>query len=282
MATSTLRHVDQAELKFVQGKDDIAGDDEIDLRLELPCGHTAAPSSLFQWCCTCLERGKTNFYCPALNEEGECCEKELKLDLIQNAAMNTEEGFKRLRDFEEKLATIAAKQCCQYKECPGCKSLVDRRDKNNMRVFCIICKAKKESSYEFCWQCLRPWKGGGKSSVGCANKECKDHILEILQKCKVIDLPHSDIKGCPSIRACPTCGFLIEHKEMCKYVICCSCGVEFCFACLNTAQACQRMKPAANYMTCAMPVAPKQTTIPVWSEGTQCTSLSSQINELSL
>ncbi|XP_069069927.1 uncharacterized protein [Pleurodeles waltl] len=241
------------------------GDDEIDLRLELPCGHHAAPSSLFQWCCTCLEWGKTNFYCPALNDEGVCCGTELNLAIIQSAAMNTEEGLQRLRGFEVKLAAMAAKQFCQYKECPGCRSLVERRDKSNMRVFCTICKANKRSNYEFCWQCLRPWKGGIKSSVGCANRECQDHNLVILQKCKVIDLPHSDIKSCPSIRACPTCGLLIEHKEMCKYVICCSCSVEFCFACLNTAQACQTLRPAANYMTCAMPVAPKQTKIPVWS-----------------
>ncbi|KAJ1090230.1 hypothetical protein NDU88_003365 [Pleurodeles waltl] len=276
MASSTLRHVDQAELKFVKGRDDIAGDDEIDLRLQLPCGHTTAPSSLFLWCYTCLERGETNFYCPALIEEGACCRKELKVALIRSAAMHTVEGLKRLCDFEEKLATIVAKQCCQSKECPGCRSLIERRDKSNMRVFCTNCRAKKGTNYEFCWQCLRPWKGDSSSSVGCGNKECKDHNLVVLQKCKVIDLPYSGIKGCPSIRACPTCGLLIEHKNMCKFVMCCRCGVNFCFACLNTAKACQRRRANTGHnLTCDMPVAPKQTAISVWSGETRCSRLSS-------
>ncbi|KAJ1090223.1 hypothetical protein NDU88_003358 [Pleurodeles waltl] len=281
MATSTLSHVDQAELEFVEGTDDIAGDDEIDLRLLLPCGHTAAPNSLFQWCCTCLEQGKNNFYCPALNEEGESCRKELTVALIRSAAMCTVEGLKRLPDFEEKLATMASKQSCQYKECPVCRSLVERRDKSNLRVFCTICRAKKGTNYEFCWQCLRPWKGDSSSSVGCGRKSCKDHNLVVLQKCKVIDLPESGIKGCPSIRACPTCGLLIEHKSMCKYVVCCNCGVEFCFACLNTAEVCETTAAYTAYdMICPMPVAPKQTKIPVWSGGIRCSSLSSQMDAL--
>ncbi|XP_069474308.1 E3 ubiquitin-protein ligase ARIH2-like [Ambystoma mexicanum] len=261
-----MASVGSHELNFVQGKDEIAGDDDIDLRVELPCGHTAAPSSVLQWCRSCLEQGKTNFHCPALMEDGAYCKKEWKLAIIQSVAMNTKEGLKGMHDLEEKLATLTAKKYCEYKECPGCKSLVERGDQSNMRVFCTICKAKKKGSYEFCWQCLQPWEGDIRSSVGCASKECKDSNLDILQKCKLLDLPHSEIKRCPSIRACPTCGLLIEHKEMCKYIICCRCKVEFCFACLETAEVCQTRRPAANYMACAKPVAPKQTAIPVWSK----------------
>ncbi|XP_078521633.1 uncharacterized protein LOC144790838 [Lissotriton helveticus] len=215
-----------------------------------------------------LSRGKTYFYCPALNEEGAYCGKELKLALTRSAARYTAEELMSLVAFEEKLAKMAANQCSPSTECPGCRSKLERRDQSSMRVFCTICKEKKGSNYEFCWQCLRPWKGESKSSVGCGNKECKDSNLVILQKCKVIDMPDSDLKGCPSIRACPTCGLLIEHIDMCKYMTCFRCGVEFCFACLKTAQACEILMPEFNYVTCAMPFAPRQTAMPVWSGAT--------------
>ncbi|XP_078522318.1 uncharacterized protein LOC144791495 isoform X2 [Lissotriton helveticus] len=198
----------------------------------------------------------------ALNEDGACCGKELKLPLIRSAARYTVKDLKRLHAFEDKLDKMAANQCCQKTECPGCRSLVERGDQSSMRVFCTTCKDKKGSNYEFCWQCLRPWKGDSKYSVGCGNKGCKDPNLVILQKCNAIDQPHSGIIGCPCIRACPTCGLLIEYKDGCKYITCCRCHVNFCFACLNTAQTCQRMK--------CMTSAPRQTTIPVWSGSTQC------------
>ncbi|XP_064142468.1 uncharacterized protein LOC111748323 isoform X2 [Loxodonta africana] len=150
-------------------------------------------------------------------------------------------------------------------QCPSCKSLVERKELTTIRVLCTVCTSTLRATYEFCWQCLRAWKGAGTPSDHCANVGCKDPNLEVLASCTTKDLPGSEICACPSIRACPTCGLLIEHKEKCKYVVCSRCQVEFCFACLELARACQATKAGAWFKCCAKPLAPRQTHIPVWS-----------------
>ena len=66
----------------------------------------------------------------------------------------------------------------------------------------------------------------------------------------------------PSVRACPQCGKLVEHNsEGCKNVKCPKCGVEFCFACLETTTVCQ-MNSRGHNSLCAKPVHPIQTSFP--------------------
>ncbi|XP_069474345.1 E3 ubiquitin-protein ligase DDB_G0292642-like isoform X2 [Ambystoma mexicanum] len=241
------------------------GDDDDVLRVEMSCGHAVDPNSLTGWCRSLLDQGKIKFHCPA-DVGGKKCGKEWTYVEIRSHAVLTDEEQTL---FERKIAPIAAKQYCDYKECPGCKSFVERKDLENLWVWCVICKSMKHKSHEFCWQCLKPWKGSGKTSVRCENPGCADPRLKILEDCCVKDLPGSEIKNCPSIRACPTCGVMIEHKIMCKYVMCKQCQVEFCFACLDNAKACQASKGGAWYKTCSKPLAPRQTQIPVWSRGLQ-------------
>ncbi|XP_069474309.1 E3 ubiquitin-protein ligase DDB_G0292642-like isoform X1 [Ambystoma mexicanum] len=257
---------------FVQGKDEITGDDETDLRVLLSCGHTADPDSVMKWCKTLLAQGKTRFHCP-VPIGNKSCDKEWSYEEIRKIALHNQEERK---EFEETMASSTAKQCCEYKQCPGCKTLVERKDRGNLNVRCIICTARNGKAYDFCWQCLKPWTGEGLSSTRCRNEGCRDGRLDMLQNCKLNDLPDSEIKGCPAIRACPTCGILIEHKENCKYVTCRQCGKTFCFACLQAQSVCLKEKAVSYFETCARPVAPRQTILPVWSQQKSQTHLGTE------
>ncbi|CAM5118517.1 unnamed protein product [Eretmochelys imbricata] len=170
------------------------------------------------------------------------------------------------RTLKKNLQSLQLNITMTSKRCPNCKSFVERRDLKNLRVVCILCRSLKEEVFEFCWQCLKPWKGAGAPSERCENEGCKNQSLEVLANCKLKDLPGSEIKICPSVRACPTCGRLIEHMEKCKYIVCPQCQVEFCFACLEIARNCQASKGGAYFKYCAKPLAPKQTQIPVCAQ----------------
>ncbi|KAF3837148.1 hypothetical protein F7725_004612 [Dissostichus mawsoni] len=83
------------------------------------------------------------------------------------------------------------------------------------------------------------WKGPAPRSDRCANRDCQNP-LDILRNCP--DITFEDVEGvsgCPSIRACPTCGLLVEHnRTQCKNVFCARCKVKFCFVCLKLAEEC--------------------------------------------
>ncbi|XP_078521771.1 E3 ubiquitin-protein ligase DDB_G0292642-like [Lissotriton helveticus] len=225
----------------------------------MSCGHAVDPNSLTRWCRSLLDQGHGKFHCPA-DVAGQKCLKEWPyMEVRKNALLTDDERAM----FEEKMALIAGQRDRGFKKCPGCNTVVQRKNLGKLWVHCVICSAKKNKPCEFCWQCLRPWIDGGSSSLRCGNEGCADPRLKILAECSVKDLPKSEIKNCPSIRACPTCGFMIAHKDLCKYVICLQCSVEFCFACLESAKVCQANKGGAHFKTCFKSVAPRQTRIPV-------------------
>ncbi|KAM9663899.1 E3 ubiquitin-protein ligase ARIH2-like [Trichechus inunguis] len=249
-------------LKFVEGKDEITGDEYDGLqRVEMSCGHAVDQGSLTAWCRSLMDQGYFKLCCPA-DVNGEKCGAQWSYPEVRRCAVLSNE---EQHQFEQKLALLAARLYCDFKECPRCKSLVERKELSTVRVLCTICTSTLGAGYEFCWQCLQSWKGTGTPPDHCANVGCQDPNLEVLASCATKDLPGSEILACPSIRACPTCGLLIEHKEKCKYVMCSRCHVEFCFACLELAQACQATRAGAWFKCCAKPLAPRQTHIPVWS-----------------
>ncbi|XP_037706423.1 probable E3 ubiquitin-protein ligase RNF144A-A isoform X1 [Choloepus didactylus] len=264
-------------LRFVNSRDEITGDEyDGTQRVQMSCGHGVDPGSLTAWCRSLIDQdrdpqtcpvscrpsqGHFKLHCPA-DVNGGRCGAEWSYPEVRRCALldDAEQG-----EFERKLALTAARLYCDFKECPRCKSLVERKDLSHLRVLCTICSASQGKTYEFCWQCLRAWKGSGTPSDHCANQGCTDPNLQVLATCVTKDLPGSEIRGCPSTRACPTCGLLIEHKDKCKYVLCARCHVEFCFACLDAASTCKAAKGGAWYQWCAKPLAPRQTRIPVWS-----------------
>uniref|UniRef100_A0A3Q3JGW3 RING-type domain-containing protein n=1 Tax=Monopterus albus TaxID=43700 RepID=A0A3Q3JGW3_MONAL len=154
-----------------------------------------------------------------------------------------------MKDFETKLASNAF----PMKSCPGCRSSVVRKNESNLRVHCTVCTTNKGRTFEFCWQCLKEWKGPAPRSDRCDNDGCCNVALKLLRECSDISFESvKGVEGCPSIRSCPTCGALVAHcRKYCKNVVCPRCTVEFCF----------------GYFTlCSSGVAPRQTSIPVWQK----------------
>ncbi|KAE8279246.1 hypothetical protein D5F01_LYC22832 [Larimichthys crocea] len=217
----------------------------------MSCGHAVTPESLTGWCRSLLDQNGTLQKCGAVWPYPE----------VRRLAVLTHE---EMQHFEETIARLAATEYCEVKTCPGCKTYVERMDLSNLCVQCTICAADKKKTYQFCWQCLKEWKGPAPRSDRCNNDGCINHDLELLKNCKTTALPQvQGVDSCPSIRACPTCGQKVEHDRTgCKNVICQRCQVEFCFVCLKLTPEC--LKTSSYFIPCSAGVAPRQTSIPVW------------------
>nr|XP_046237254.1 probable E3 ubiquitin-protein ligase ARI5 isoform X1 [Scatophagus argus] len=253
-------------LKFVNRPDDLdpLPPDEGDkcLRAEMSCGHAVTPQSLTGWCRSLLDQGQYKFKCPALKKDTlQRCDAVWSYQEVRRLAVLTPE---EMQYFEENMARIATVEYCEVQTCPGCKTYVEREDLTNLNAQCPICTADKKKAYQFCWQCLKPWKGPAPRSDRCDNDSCVNHDLELLKNCKTTALPQvKGVEACPSIRACPTCGHRVEHdKTGCKNIICPRCQVEFCFVCLKLTPEC--LKTSSYFIPCSDGVAPRQTSIPVW------------------
>lgn len=94
----------------------------------------------------------------------------------------------------------------------------------------------------------------------CAKKKHDDDsaTVKLLGECPMKKIYQS---SCPSIRACPKCGKLIEHTDGCRRVTCDRCSTTFCFNCLII-----RPPTAQAYYNCPdnCSTAARQTVIPKW------------------
>lgn len=217
----------------------------------MSCGHTVTPTTLTQWCQRQLDEDKTRLVCG-------CCNAVWSFGEVCKMALLTQEQKKT---FENKLFRNVVFKEEKAKLCPGCSSYVMREDSQNLRVQCPQCSYDKGVDYEFCWQCMREWKGQGIRTVHCDNSGCINEPLKTLKTCPEIKFEKvKGVSNCPSVRACPTCGKLLEHNGAgCKNITCPDCEVEFCFVCLKITTECLR---TSNYfIPCVL--APRQTTIPV-------------------
>ncbi|KAM4536387.1 E3 ubiquitin-protein ligase RNF19A-like [Odontesthes bonariensis] len=254
-------------LKFVSRRDDLdpVSSDFSSLRAEMSCGHAVTPDSLTSWCLSLLDEGNYKFRCPAVVEGTRQCNKLWTYQEVRRLADLTVE---EMQHFEETMARLAAAEYCEVQPCPRCKTSVERMDLSNLCVQCVVCSAGK-TTYQFCWQCLKQWKGPGPRSDRCNNDGCVNRDLQLLQMCKSISLPEVEgVTSCPSVRACPVCGMKVEHsREFCKNIACPRCRVEFCFVCLKLKREC--CQTSSPYRICAAGVAPRQTSIPVWQKKTR-------------
>lgn len=218
----------------------------------MSCGHSVTPTSLTSWCLKQLDEGNTEFECGV-------CDAVWPFDEVCKMALLTDEE----KDiFGDALFRNVASKKLKTKKCPGCKSRVVRANPDDLCVRCPQCTADKGKAYDFCWQCRKIWRGRNEMS-DCGNKGCESAVV-ILRKCAVIKFKDvKGVKGCPSIRACPTCGKLLAHSsEYCKNVTCPDCKVKFCFVCLKLSKECSD-KTNSLYTSCSGGVAPRQTSIPV-------------------
>jgi hypothetical protein len=243
-------------IEFSYKPDDISLDDEHVLRSKLSCGHFVDPNSLTSWCKNLVNDGYFEFHCPAIVSRFEKCNKKWEYSEVRKLALldKTEQDY-----FEIKLSENAADKIFDYKKCPNCQSFVERTDCNDLKTVCSVCLVLTQQIFEFCWQCENKWieTTTNKQKDTCGRLNCINKKLQALAECKLIQL--GNIPQIPSIRACTTCGFLIEHDGTnCKNVICERCKVEFCFSCLNLTEECENQY-------CRTPVQ-IQLNIPIWDQ----------------
>ncbi|XP_030609412.1 probable E3 ubiquitin-protein ligase ARI5 [Archocentrus centrarchus] len=257
----------------------VDGDDDLDFLCEgfkssralMSCGHAVTPTSLTNWCLRLLEQGESRFVCGQFG-----CDVEWPFGEVWKMALLTPQEMKY---FKRTIAFNAARQTLKIKLCPGCRSSVERENGSDLNVLCKVCTAQKGRPYEFCWQCLREWKGARPRKDRCDNDGCCNQSLKALETCPEITFESmKGIHGCPSVRACPTCGLLVEHtKRNCKSLVCPQCKVKFCFVCLKIFTDC--LKTSGPYAPCPSGVAPRQKSIPVWQKKpAACFTLQSKVN----
>lgn len=252
-------------MRFTSDEDCIDPYADSERRVKMKCGHAVDPNTLTDYCRSQLNQHIFRITCPAIisYEKGKpkICNREWDYADVRTAALLTEA---EMNYFETKMSEYASAQYCDVKECPGCKSYIERRDLTNLRVTCIQCTKRRGCTYDFCWQCMKEWTcPPTTSAVKCGSPSCVHIDLPLIRDAVLITLNGVQV---PNRRACPTCGKVIEHTaEKCKMVICHQCKKEFCFLCLELSSVCLSNTPLGWYKTCSKPVAPKQTEIPVWS-----------------
>lgn len=244
--------------------DPITYNDDTSKRVKMKCGHAVDPNSLTAYCRNLIDENNFKFVCPAVDQKtNEKCNKEWDYADIRLAALLTDD---EKQYFESKISDNAVLQYCDMKECPGCGSCVERRDKQNLRVHCPYCTMQNSRTYDFCWHCLNEWSGPTTSSEKCGNSKCVNPDIALIMNAPEVFVAKQKV---PNRRACPTCGKVVEHTtEGCKNVICPRCKDEFCFLCLELTKNCQESAPQSWYNKCAKNVAPKQTSIPKWNQST--------------
>lgn len=227
-------------------------DDPGVLRAQLSCGHVIDPETLTDCCKAQLNDGKTEFRCPL-------CKRKWPYEEVRKLAKLTSD---EQLSFEEQLGTNTAKKIVDFRDCPGCGTFIERSDLSNLCVECSVCTMNSGRIYEFCWRCERVWKGPRPRADRCGNVGCKRSDQELLRDCPMVTLRSVVYRGtndcvqCPAIRACPSCGVLIEHNEGCKIMSCRECKKQFCFICLKSAQEC--LQSSTHFILCTAGLAPRQ------------------------
>ncbi|KAK9951826.1 hypothetical protein ABG768_017701 [Culter alburnus] len=244
-------------IKLVRKGNDIDpyDDDPGVLRARLSCGHITGPQTLTDYCRIQLTDGKAELRCPL------CKDLWSYTEVRKLAKLTPEEQ----QYFEETLAKNATRKIIDIKNCPGCDWLIERSDSSNLSVQCTICSVKNKKTFEFCWQCLREWKGHQPRSDRCENEGCSNNDLDLLRNCATIILKDAANIECPAVRACITCGLLINHNTLhCKSVTCSRCHTVFCFVCLKLKSECGKTR--GYYQPCLDGLAPRQTSVPFWRD----------------
>ena len=180
--------------------------------LEMPCGHALSPDGLTGHIKSELGKKRDEVRCPVKG-----CERVWPLGVLKtySCATQVETWF-----MEMKLSDNACKKSSSIVNCPQCESLCTPNNPSRVDVECVACRAKGKTVI-FCYKCLHmcTWEKHTSKYV-CKYRDCisnggKD-VLKILK-----ETPEKKVIGvsCPSIRACPSCGMLIEHIEYCKHTL---------------------------------------------------------------
>jgi hypothetical protein len=208
--------------------DMITFDSTIEFRAKMPCGHVISRESMTDFLRSLIQQRKFMIECPGINAQNKPCKRGWNFGLCSKIGVLSKDERK---EFEMGFAKLFILEKFKGKSCPTCNAIVCKpEDLNTNRVACVIC-SKKGIGSDFCWICMKSWKGG--KGEMCGNEECgsKEQFLQILAKCKTKTI--GKIKDVPEFRACPKCSTIINHITACKHMQCKSCKAEFCFVCLS-------------------------------------------------
>ena len=208
------------------------------------------------YCRSKVADGRYSFPCPDPN-----CNKIWEFSLVRHVACLDSETRKQI---EKKVTDNYIRQGFRNQQCPGCQTWCIPIDEGDICVRCPVCSKNKSRPYDFCWACKQQWKGTGVRY--CGNKGCdgKDPRIKVLHSAAENWITIDNLPGCPSTRACPKCGLLINHVGGCRRMTCTSCGAEFCFICLRRWNKSYNDYPPA----CQYRIAPVQEVLsdPLWDD----------------
>jgi len=199
---------------------------------------------MIDYCLDEVQKGRYIFVCP---DSG--CKRIWNYSHVRHVVAGFDD--KKWMKIETKATENRMYRERGYQQCPGCSTWCIRLNSKDIRLRCRACS--KGRTFEFCWACQQEWKGTGDrccGNKGCDGKDPRIRVLSAAEK-KVID----SIPGCPSIRACPKCGSLINHIDKGPHMTCTSCTTEFCFICLKPWR-----QPTVHRLTHCV-IAPVQTTL---------------------
>ena len=210
------------------------------------------------YCRSLVSEGRYTFPCPYADPiTNSSCNRRWEFFLVAHVALLTSD---ERRDIEQKLIENYGNKAAGIQRCPGCLNFCRRKDRHYNCVVCIICTSAKKQLFQFCWACLGEWKY---SVTGwCGNDDCDglDGRIRTLAICGTKRMTYSK-QACPTIRGCPKCVMLIEHKEACKHMDCPACKHGFCFVCLKGKKAGGTTWKCGSFSgTCKL--APRQTVLP--------------------
>ena len=218
--------------------------------VKMPCGHVISPEGLIDY--------SMREICTNKKSEVHCClcDQEWNMDTIRRYGGATDREVDVLR---ECMSLNYCQNAPNISDCPNCHNFCERIQESTRCVVCRVCTKTKGKPYNFCWDCKKEWIGSPTNNR-CGNDKCNaQEILETLKSCPETEIGYLKGVKVPSIRACPSCGSLIEHGGQCKHMTCRPCSKEFCFVCLRIREG--GSWSCGSYDTpCS--VAPRQTTIP--------------------
>eukprot|EP00457_Paulinella_chromatophora_P004186 gb/GEZN01004196.1/.p1 GENE.gb/GEZN01004196.1/~~gb/GEZN01004196.1/.p1 ORF type:complete len:501 (+),score=29.49 gb/GEZN01004196.1/:28-1503(+) len=222
--------------------------DEDDPRITLPnCEHAFTAQTLYTHASSYLDNGmrKTVVVCPMTSKAGTGCNKPIDWAFLRVAA---DLDAKDVEVIESKANRNYMLKNLEIAHCPMCKAPSYRENPNMTRVKCMVCANFHQRSFEFCFNCVREWKGESRDVCGygpSCYKGVLDFVTKLLASCATKKVTGISL-DVPAYRACPGPKHLgsnekamligaVEHKSGCKHIKCpyTFCSVEFCFVCLS-------------------------------------------------
>lgn len=190
-----------------------------DITYGMPCGHAVSASGLYEHCMSKVRAGSDRVSCPVCSRGWSVKDMRERTGLSEGQVKSIDEGL--ARNFFLSMPGVV--------KCGGCGAIYSSSSSSGHGQLCSSCAVKSHDG--------------------------KRATVELLASCPIKTVGHAS--SCPTLRACPNCGNVIEHEADCRRVECNHCKTLFCFVCLT-------IRTSSNYYPCPdrCGTAARQTVIP--------------------